>query len=126
MRAAELLVVILVIALSSAPAAAQEPTAIADSTEVLEANQAARVPGLRGRPDLLQHASLSFALGLGVGIVTEEPAAAAGVSLSFGIAKEVADPRFDKTDLLADLVGAALADRKSTRLNSSHLGISYA
>ena len=64
---------------------------------------------LAGRPDLLLHASLSFALGVGVGLATEEPAAAAGAAFSLGLAKEIFDERFDKTDLLADLVGAGLA-----------------
>ncbi|HET9328597.1 MAG TPA: hypothetical protein VFQ05_17655 [Candidatus Eisenbacteria bacterium] len=63
----------------------------------------------RGRADLYQHASLSFAIGLAVGVATEEPAAAAGVSITFGVGKEIFDERFDKTDLLADLVGAGLA-----------------
>lgn len=62
-----------------------------------------------GRPDLLLHASLSFALGLTVGLATEEPAAAAGAAITLGIAKEISDSRFDKTDLAADLVGAVLA-----------------
>ena len=68
------------------------------------------IPGsTTGRPDLLLHASLSFALGLGVGVATEEPAAAAGAAITLGLAKEISDVRFDKTDLLADLVGAGLA-----------------
>jgi hypothetical protein len=81
----------------------------ADTTEVAEAAQSARIPGLRGRPDLLQHASLAFAIGVGVGALTDQPATAAGVSVSLGIAKEFSDTRFDRTDLLADVVGAALA-----------------
>jgi hypothetical protein len=68
------------------------------------------MPGsVTGRPDLLLHASLSFAVGLAVGVATEEPAAAAGTSITLGLAKEIYDVRFDKTDLMADLVGAGLA-----------------
>jgi hypothetical protein len=81
----------------------------ADSTETLEAAQAARIPGIRGRPDLLQHASLAFAIGVGTGVLSERPGVAAGVSISLGIAKELTDTRFDRTDLAADLLGAALA-----------------
>jgi hypothetical protein len=63
----------------------------------------------RKRPDLFQHASLSFASGLAVGLISEEPAAAAGTAVTLGIGKEVLDPHFDRTDLAADLFGAALA-----------------
>jgi len=70
-------------------------------------------------PDRLQHASLAFSAGLAAGIVTREPAAAAGFALAVGIGKELIDRRtrdahgrpgrFDLGDLLADAVGAALA-----------------
>lgn len=61
------------------------------------------------RADRLQHASLSFAIGCGAGLVTERPAAGAAIALSLGIAKEIADDRFDRGDLFADALGAALA-----------------
>jgi len=64
------------------------------------------------RPDRLQHASLSFSLGLALGIPTREPAAAAGGALALALAKETADRRrgaFDRGDLLAGAAGALLA-----------------
>lgn len=64
------------------------------------------------RPDRLQHASLSFALGLGAGLAADSPAAGASFALALGIAKEAADRRtgaFDFGDLAADAAGAALA-----------------
>lgn len=64
------------------------------------------------RPDRLQHASLSFALGLGAGLASDSPEAGAGVALGLGFIKEIADRRgsgFDGGDLLADAIGAALA-----------------
>ena len=60
-------------------------------------------------PDRLQHASFSLAAGLAVGIATEEPAAAVGVSFGLGVSKELIDERFDWVDLAADFLGAALA-----------------
>ncbi|TMQ68736.1 MAG: hypothetical protein E6K80_13920 [Candidatus Eisenbacteria bacterium] len=64
---------------------------------------------LAGRPDLYQHASLAFASGVGVGVVTESPGAAVGSAMTLGIVKELLDARVDRTDLLADLIGATLA-----------------
>ncbi|HYM80941.1 MAG TPA: hypothetical protein VEY91_05965 [Candidatus Limnocylindria bacterium] len=64
------------------------------------------------RADRLQHASLAFAGGLAIGLVTHEPGLAAGGGLGLGLAKELFDRRhggFDRGDLLADAVGAALA-----------------
>ena len=64
------------------------------------------------RPDRLQHASLSFAIGLGAGLASDSPAAGAGIALSLGLAKEISDRRdsgFGGGDLLADAIGAALA-----------------
>jgi len=61
------------------------------------------------RADLAQHVSLAFASGLAVGLVTQKPATAAGAAISLGLIKEWMDPRFDRADLFADLVGAALA-----------------
>lgn len=59
--------------------------------------------------DRLQHASLTFSSGLALGLLTEEPAAAAGGAMVLGLVKELLDPRFDRGDFAADLVGAALA-----------------
>ena len=53
--------------------------------------------------------SLAFASGLAAGLVTEELAAAAATAISLGLIKEWLDPRFDRGDLIADLLGAALA-----------------
>ena len=62
-------------------------------------------------PDKLQHAGLSFGLAAGVGIAARAPWPGAGVSLGFGVVKELADRRhgrFDPLDLTADAVGAVL------------------
>ena len=64
------------------------------------------------RPDRLQHASLSFALGVGAGLASDSPATGAGVALGLGVAKEIADRHgsgFDAIDFLADAIGAGLA-----------------
>jgi hypothetical protein len=93
------------------PARAESP---ADSTQA-PAFGSERVRGWQTgalRPDRLQHASLSFALGLGAGLATDSPAASAGFALSLGVAKELVDAGgsgFDAADLLADAAGAALA-----------------
>jgi hypothetical protein len=42
-------------------------------------------------------------------VVSEKPAAAAATAISLGVIKELLDPRVDRADLLADLLGAALA-----------------
>lgn len=71
-------------------------------------------------PDRLQHASLSFAIGLGAGLATDSPAAGAGIALGLGLAKELLDrrgPGFDRGDLLADALGAALAALATAALN---------
>jgi len=63
-------------------------------------------------PDKLQHVSLAFTGGLAIGVVAQEPAAAAGGALLLGVAKELWDrrrTRFDPGDLAADAVGAGLA-----------------
>jgi hypothetical protein len=64
------------------------------------------------RPDRLEHASFAFTLGLGVGLISRQPAAAAASALTLGLAKEVRDRRhggFDPVDLAADAIGAAFA-----------------
>jgi hypothetical protein len=64
------------------------------------------------RADRLQHASLAFASGIAIGVVTDEPLAGAGGALTLGLAKEWFDRHgsgFDGMDLLADAIGAALA-----------------
>ena len=63
------------------------------------------------RPDRLQHFSLGFSLGLALGIMADEPAAAGGVC-ALALAKEIADSRngrFDTLDLITGIAGAALA-----------------
>jgi hypothetical protein len=64
------------------------------------------------RSDRLEHASFAFTLGLGVGLLSRQPAGAAASALAFGLAKEARDRRhggFDRVDLAADLIGATLA-----------------
>jgi hypothetical protein len=64
------------------------------------------------RADRLQHASLAFTGGLGVGIISRRPAAAFAAGAAFGLAKEFIDmgsDRFDWVDLAADLAGAGLS-----------------
>jgi hypothetical protein len=64
------------------------------------------------RPDRLEHASFAFTLGLGVGLLSRQPAGAAASALTLGLAKEVRDRRhggFDLVDLAADAIGAGLA-----------------
>lgn len=64
------------------------------------------------RTDRLQHASLAFTLGLGVGAVTREPWAAFGGVSVLALGKEVADRHrtgFDPVDLAAGMIGAGAA-----------------
>jgi hypothetical protein len=71
------------------------------------------------RADRLQHASLSLASGAAFGVLTREPAVAAGSAMLLGVAKEVRDmrhSRFDWLDLLADAIGAAAATLLTTDL----------
>lgn len=100
---------VLVLVLAAAVAFAA-PAARADGTLSPEQVRAAQT-GL-WRSDRVQHAGLALALGLGAGIASGEPAAAAIVPGVLGLGKEIADARrghFDTVDLAADLVGAALA-----------------
>ena len=63
-------------------------------------------------PDKLEHASLAFTSGFGIGVLSRRPAAALGGALALGIVKELWDARrtrFDPGDLAADAVGASLA-----------------
>jgi hypothetical protein len=59
--------------------------------------------------DRLQHASLAFGAGLGLGLVTREPLAAGLGAMVAGFLKEALDPRVDAGDLAADALGAGLA-----------------
>jgi hypothetical protein len=64
------------------------------------------------RTDRLEHLSLAFTLGLGAGLITRQPGAAAATPIGLGFAKEIRDRHhggFDPVDLLADAVGAGLA-----------------
>jgi len=61
------------------------------------------------RTDRLQHTSLAFTLGLGIGAVTRDPWAAFGGVGALALGKEVADRHrtgFDPVDLAAGLIGA--------------------
>jgi hypothetical protein len=64
------------------------------------------------RTDRLEHATLAFTVGLGAGVLSRSPAAAAGSAFAVGLAKEIRDRRhggFDPLDLAADTFGAACA-----------------
>jgi hypothetical protein len=64
------------------------------------------------RPDRLEHASLAFTFGLGVGLLSRQPVSAAASALTLGLAKEVHDRRrggFDPVDLAADAIGAGFS-----------------
>jgi hypothetical protein len=101
--------VVLALVLAAAVALAV-PAARADAT-LSPARVRAAQTGL-WRADRVQHAGLALALGLGAGIASGEPAAAAIVPGVLGLGKEIADGRrgrFDTLDLAADLAGAALA-----------------
>ncbi len=63
------------------------------------------------RGDHLQHLGLSFTLGLGAGLASDEPAVAAS-ALGWGILKECLDARragASRRDLAADALGTTLA-----------------
>jgi hypothetical protein len=93
----------------SDPSAAPDTAAAIAARDSVLAHAAAVEHPPGPRADLAQHVSLAFASGLAAGLVTEKPAAAAGTAISLGLIKEWLDPRFDRVDLLADVVGAALA-----------------
>ena len=103
--------------LEAASPAAEAPAR--DSIGLVAPGRILPRPGLL-RADRLQHLSLSFALGLGVGIASDSPVAGASVSGGIGLIKEVDDGRrgrtFDRLDLLADLLGAGLAAFASSAL----------
>ena len=64
------------------------------------------------RSDRLEHASFAFTLGLGVGLLSRQPASAAASAFALGLAKETRDRShggFDCVDLAADVIGATLA-----------------
>ncbi len=70
-------------------------------------------------PDRLQHASLAFAIGLGVWIASDDPAIGPGAAVGLGVIKELLDrpsSGFDRGDLIADLLGAGLAGLTAWRL----------
>ena len=61
------------------------------------------------RADRLQHASLAFAIGAGVGAASRRAEVGAGTALLLGVAKEFLDDHVDGGDLIADAAGASLA-----------------
>jgi hypothetical protein len=65
------------------------------------------------RPDRIHHASLALASGLAIGLLTREPIAGAGGSLTLGVVKEIWDSGgrsgFDLVDLAADAIGAGVS-----------------
>ncbi len=85
--------------------------ASADADTLAVPPRSVRLWQMGARPDRLQHAGLSFTMGLGAGLATRRPAAAAATSV-LGLLKELRDTRhggFDAVDLAADVAGAALA-----------------
>lgn len=69
------------------------------------------------RADRIEHASLSWSLGLAVGLASREPAIALGGVAAAGVAKEISDRHrtgFDLTDLAADLIGGCAAAAVTT------------
>ncbi len=63
------------------------------------------------RPDRLQHAGLSFALGTAFTLASRDRVTGAAAALALGTLKELWDSRHggaDGVDLLADAIGAAL------------------
>jgi len=117
MRMVTVLAAVLGLGLASVapPARAQATTPPAPPPEVRAWQTGALAP------DRLQHASLAFSVGLGTGLVTGHPAAAAGAALTLGLGKELFDHRrggrFDWVDLLADAAGAALAAAATAALD---------
>ena len=98
--------VLLALVLAGPPARAQDAAAPQPPPARVRAWQTGLL-----RPDRLEHASLSFTLGLGAGLVSRRPGAAAA-ALGVGLLKEVRDRGhggFDPVDLLADALGAGLA-----------------
>jgi hypothetical protein len=89
--------------------AVQDPSHAADSTAALGAPALPASAASMFRADRLQHASLAFASGLAIGVLSDRPEAAAGAAVSLGVLKEFFDDRFDPLDLVADVVGAGLA-----------------
>jgi hypothetical protein len=64
------------------------------------------------RADRLEHVSFSFTFGLGVGLLSRQPAGGAASAFALGLAKEIRDRRhggFDPVDLAADAIGAGLS-----------------
>jgi hypothetical protein len=70
------------------------------------------------RPDRLQHASLSFTIAAGAGLVGRPRGQAFALTLALGLLKELRDARvdrFDVVDLAADAGGAALGASVGSR-----------
>ncbi len=64
------------------------------------------------RPDRLRHETASLTIGLGFGLATRQPWAAAAGAIGCGLLQELWDMRrigFDPVDLCADAVGAGAA-----------------
>lgn len=103
----------------AAPARAQHGPATPPLVETAVADTLAAFPPERVRawqvgllrPDRLQHASFSFALGTAFTLASRDRAAGAGAALALGALKELWDSRHggaDGVDLLADAIGAFL------------------
>lgn len=61
------------------------------------------------REDRLAHASLAMGLGVGIGMLSREPAVGAGTVIALGLAKEFSDDHIDRGDLAAGALGAGIA-----------------
>jgi len=108
---------VLLVACLVLPALARAETTAADSSAVPTAIASPALPtgaahGWQSgalRPDRLQHASLAFAIGAGVGAASRRAEVGAGTALLLGVAKEFLDDHVDGGDLIADTAGASLA-----------------
>lgn len=105
---------LLFLVLAPARAGAQPPRLATPTVDTLRAFPPATVRAWQVgllRPDRLQHAGLSFALGTAFTLASREPVAGAATALALGALKELWDSRHggaDGVDLLADAVGATL------------------
>lgn len=109
-----LLLCIALVAPGRVRAQAEPPLVAAPAADTLHAFPPATVRAWQVgllRPDRLQHAGLSFALGAAFTLASRDQVAGAATALALGALKELWDSRHggaDGVDLVADAVGATL------------------